>query len=52
MDVYRNGSRIAATVSGSAYTDNTNSKGGGTYEYRVCVADNTVDCSSIASVTF
>jgi hypothetical protein len=52
VDVYRNGSTIAATVSGSAYTDNTGSKGGGTYQYRVCVAGGTTDCSNIASVTF
>jgi hypothetical protein len=52
VDVYRNGNRIAQTVSGSAYTDNTGNKGGATYQYYVCAAGGTAVCSNTASVTF
>ena len=37
FDVYRNGARIA-TVQATAYTDNLNKKGVGSYTYKVCGA--------------
>lgn len=51
VDIYRNGGRIASAVSGSGYTDAIGSKGGGTWQYRVCVAGTTSDCSNIVTVT-
>jgi len=48
FDVYRNDSKIA-TVQAGAYTDNPNTKGSGTYAYKVCAAS---ICSNTASVTF
>jgi len=51
VDIYRNGSWIASAVGGSNYTDAIGSKGGGSYEYRVCVAGGTSDCSNISTVT-
>lgn len=51
VDVYRDGSVIAASVSGLSYTDNLNRKGGGSYSYQVCEAG-TSTCSDSASVTF
>jgi len=50
FDLYRNGGKIA-TVQATAYTDNLNSKGSGTYTYKVCAAAVSV-CSNEASVTF
>lgn len=51
VDVYRNGSVIATTANDGAYTDNINSRGGGSYTYKVCEAG-TSTCSNDASVTF
>jgi hypothetical protein len=48
FDVYRNGGKIA-TVQASAYTDNLNKKGSGTYAYKVCAGS---ICSNTASVSF
>ncbi len=48
FDVYRNGGKIA-TVQASAYTDNLNKKGPGTYAYKVCAGS---VCSNTAGVSF
>jgi PKD repeat protein len=50
FDVYRNGG-VIATVQSSAYTDNLNAKGSGTYAYRVCVPLDSV-CSNQVTVSF
>lgn len=50
VDVYRNNGKIA-TVSGSAYTDNIDARGSGSYTYRVCEAG-TSTCSNSVTVTF
>jgi len=50
FDVYRNGNKIA-TVQASAYTDNLNRTGPGTYTYKVC-APAMSTCSNSASVSF
>jgi PKD repeat protein len=50
FDVYRNGGKIA-TVQAGAYTDNINSKGAGTYTYKVCTAAGPI-CSNTATVSF
>jgi hypothetical protein len=51
FDVYRNGVRIA-TVQATAYTDNINKKGAGSYTYKVCDHATNASCSNEASVTF
>jgi PKD domain/Divergent InlB B-repeat domain len=50
FDVYRDGARIA-TVQTTAYTDNVNNKGSGSYSYRVCAVAAPV-CSNETTVTF
>lgn len=50
FDVYRNGTKIA-TVQTTAYTDNINYKGAGSYTYKVCEAGSTT-CSNEATVSF
>jgi hypothetical protein len=50
FDIYRNGAKIA-TVQATAYTDSINSKGSGTYTYKVCGPVSSV-CSNTASVSF
>lgn len=51
VQVYRNG--VATTITGSgssgSYTDHIDSKGGGTYVYKVCASGT---CSNEATVTF
>ncbi|CAN5826136.1 hypothetical protein BH23ACT10_BH23ACT10_39400 [soil metagenome] len=51
VDVYRNGA-VVATVSGTAYTDATGQKGGGSYTYRVCETGATIVCSNDVNVAF
>lgn len=51
VDIFRNGSKITTTTNGGFYTDNINSRGGGTYRYRVCEAG-TSACSNEVTVTF
>ena len=51
VDVYRNGVRIATTSNDGEHTDSLNTRGGGTYIYRVCEAGSSV-CSADVSVTF
>lgn len=52
VDIFRDGSRIASGVSGSVYTDNLDIKGGGSYQYQVCEANNLMNCSAIVQVDF
>ena len=51
VDVYRGPAPIATRVLGSTYTDNTNSKGGASYTYKVCNAG-TNTCSNEVTVVF
>jgi subtilisin len=51
VDVYRTGDVIATTANDGAYTDNLNSKGGGSATYKVCEASTTT-CSSEVTVTW
>lgn len=51
IDVYRNGTRIAATANSGSYTDAIGQRGGGSYTYRICEAG-TSTCSNLATVTF
>jgi PKD repeat protein len=49
FDVYRNGRNVAAILT-SGFTDNLNTKGAGSYSYKVCVG--TSLCSNTATVSF
>jgi hypothetical protein len=51
VDIYRNGTRILTTPNDGAQTDFLNSRGSGTYTYKVCQAG-TSTCSSSVTVTF
>ncbi len=50
FDLYRSGLKIA-TVQTTAYTDNLNTKGSGSYTYKVCEVGSTT-CSNDATVSF
>jgi Big-like domain-containing protein len=52
VDVYRNDVVIAPARAGSSYTDNTGSKGGQTFTYKVCDAGSTTTCSNTVTVVF
>jgi hypothetical protein len=51
VNIYRNDALFRANQSGTSYTDNTGTKGGATYTYRVCNAGTSV-CSSTVTVVF
>ncbi len=51
FDIYRGGSIIATTTSGTAYRDDTLGKGGGSYDYQVC-DQVTNNCSDTETVIF
>jgi hypothetical protein len=51
VDVWRNGIRITATANDGFHTDNLNSRGSGTYKYKVCQAGTTT-CSNEATIVF
>jgi subtilisin len=51
VDVFRNGSKIVTTANDGAHTDDINSKGGGSYTYKVCEAG-TSTCSNEVLVAF
>jgi PKD repeat protein len=50
FDVYRNGGKIA-TLQANAYTDSLNTKGSGSYAYKVCAAASST-CSNQVTVNF
>lgn len=50
VDIYRNGSKIAATANDGSYADHIDKRGKGTYVYQVCV-EGTSTCSNEATVT-
>lgn len=52
INIYRDGTLIAANISGNTYTDNIGIKGTGSYQYQVCEAGNPLNCSTIVQVTF
>ncbi|WP_025822647.1 S8 family serine peptidase [Shewanella marina] len=51
VDYYRNGTKIATVAASTTYTDNINSKGGGTYIYKACDAG-TSTCTAEQTVYF
>ncbi len=51
VDVFRNNVNVVTTANDGAHTDVINTKGGGTFTYRVCEAA-TSTCSNNATVTF
>jgi hypothetical protein len=52
IGIYRDGAPLVGPVPNTgSYTDNINSKGGGSYVYEVCEAG-TSTCSNVASVIF
>jgi serine protease len=51
VDVYRAGQKIVTTSNDGEYTDNLNSKGGGSATYKVCEAG-TSTCSSEVTVSW
>jgi subtilisin family serine protease len=51
VDIFRDGSVVASSVSGNAYTDTIGGKGGGSYAYQVCDAG-TSTCTASVSVVF
>ena len=51
VDIYRDGSSIAISVTGASYNDNIGAKGGATYQYEVCDAG-TTNCSNTVTVIF
>lgn len=51
MDIWRNGVKFLTTPNDDAHTDNTGTKGGGSYTYKVCEAGTTT-CSPDRTVVF
>jgi hypothetical protein len=52
FDIYRDGNLLVSGVSGSTYTDNIGLKGAGSYEYQVCEAGSSINCSNIIQINF
>lgn len=53
VDIYRNGTLLAAAVSNSgSFVDQTNFRGGGTLTYSVCEAGSTTTCSNEITLRF
>jgi len=52
VDVYRNNAKIASSVSGSSYRDNTGRKGTATFTHKVCLAGGTTTCSNTTTKVF
>ncbi len=52
VDVYRNSVLRATTANDGAFTDDINSRGGGTYTYKVCEAGSTTKCSNEVTIIF
>ena len=51
VDIYRNNALISTTPNDAAHTDVINTRGGGSYTYRVCEAG-TATCSNNFTITF
>ena len=51
VDIFRDSVKITTTNDGE-YTDNTGSKGGGSFTYKVCEAGSTTACSNESTVVF
>jgi uncharacterized delta-60 repeat protein len=51
VDIYRNGTRIKTTNSGT-YTDTISVKGAGSYTYKVCTGGTSPQCSNSVTVVF
>jgi subtilisin family serine protease len=52
IEIHRNGAIVATVTDSGAYTDVINTKGGGSYRYKVCVAGSTAVCSAEITVSF
>jgi VCBS repeat-containing protein len=52
FDIYRDGNLLVSGLSASTYTDNIGLKGSGTYEYQVCEAGSSINCSNIIQIIF
>ena len=52
VDIERNGVVVATVGNTGSYTDAIGSKGGGSYNYRVCEASSTTVCSASFTITF
>jgi hypothetical protein len=52
FDIYRDGILIVSDLNVFAYTDNIGLKGGGSYQYQVCEAGSTLNCSNIVDINF
>ncbi len=51
VDIYRDGVLSMTTLNDGSYTDDINSRGGGTYEYQACESG-TLTCSTTETVVF
>ena len=51
VDIYRNNALITTTPNDTAHTDAINTRGGGSYTYRVCEAGTSI-CSNDVTVTY
>jgi PKD repeat protein len=51
VDIVRDGAIVEQTANDGFYTDNINSRGGGSYTYEVCEAG-TSNCSNTVTITF
>jgi len=51
VDVYRNGAKVLSTANDGTETDPVNTKGNGTFKYRVCPAGSSA-CTNEVSVSF
>ena len=51
VTVFRNGAALLTTLNDGRETDRLNTKGGGSYSYKVCESG-TSNCSSVINVAF
>lgn len=52
VDIYRNNVKIVTTPNDGTHTDNTGTKGGGSFTYRVCEAGSVTACSPDRTIVF
>ena len=52
VDVYRDGTLVATVPNDGAHEDSIGGRGGGSYTYVVCEADDDSACSNEAVITF